>query len=404
MATPNRKLIVCCDGTWNQPNEPGGPSNVVKMVRAIRPIDDSDISQLVYYHPGVGTGNVLDRFVGGTMGVGLSGNVQSAYGFLVDNFVDGDEIFLFGFSRGAYTVRSLAGLIGLVGILEKIDMELFLQVYAIYRSKKYRTILTQGTDLTARRDALRALFPAGEKNGENEKVIVALDRSRPTNVFFIGVWDTVGALGVPYGPMRWIGRSLYNFHDTDLSERVNYAYHALAIDEARGAFKPSLWTRPKGRGEATDMRRQVLEQVWFAGVHSNVGGGYAGAGLSDIAFIWMASKAAAASEEAGDRPLALDEEYLKMKIDRTMGFLENSRKGLPWNILPKYMRPILAAPPEGKETCENIHQSVLLRYQCAQKAQLAPFPYRPRNVEQFLRKPDGGNITSPSAFETKYRP
>src|ERR1700674_3097059 len=122
---PKRKLVVCCDGTWDIPNQPGAPTNVVKMVRAILPTDNAGTSQIVHYHPGVGTGNFVDRFMGGTVGVGLVGNVQSAYGFLVDNYFREDEIFLFGFSRGAYTVRSLAGFIDLVGLLRKIDMELF---------------------------------------------------------------------------------------------------------------------------------------------------------------------------------------------------------------------------------------------------------------------------------------
>ena len=115
--TQSRKLIVCCDGTWNRRDAPGGaPTNVAKMARALRPSDGSGVSQLIYYHPGVGTGNRVDHFLGGAFGIGLSGNVQSEYAFLADNFQYRDQIFLFGFSRGAYTVRSLAGLIGLVAV------------------------------------------------------------------------------------------------------------------------------------------------------------------------------------------------------------------------------------------------------------------------------------------------
>ena len=126
MADKHRKLIVCCDGTWNEPYQIGAPTNVVKMARAIRPMDDDGVAQMVYYHPGVGTGNMVDRFMGGTMGLGLSQNVQACYDFLATNFVDGDKIYLFGFSRGAYTARSIAGLIGAVGgLLENRDMDLF---------------------------------------------------------------------------------------------------------------------------------------------------------------------------------------------------------------------------------------------------------------------------------------
>jgi uncharacterized protein (DUF2235 family) len=210
-----RKLIVCCDGTWNQRDAPGATTNVAKMARALRPFDDSGNSQLIYYHPGVGTGNRVDHFFGGAFGVGLSGNVQSEYAFLADNFNYGDQIFLFGFSRGAYTVRSLAGLIGLVGFMEKADMDCFPQIYKIYMSRKYRQAIVRGQDLAAARDALRALFPEGKGNGENDKILQAVDLSRRTALHFIGVWDTVGSLGVPYGPLSRIAASKYNFHDTD---------------------------------------------------------------------------------------------------------------------------------------------------------------------------------------------
>ncbi len=135
-ATPRRKLIACCDGTWNQPNQAGGPTNVSKMVRAIRPVDDNGCSQVVFYHPGVGTGNLVDRFMGGAMGVGLWKNVRATFGFLADNFQPGDEIFLFGFSRGAYPARSFGGFVSLVGLLQKMDMEVFPKVYDLYRRRK----------------------------------------------------------------------------------------------------------------------------------------------------------------------------------------------------------------------------------------------------------------------------
>ena len=249
MAHQNRKLIVCCDGTWNEPYQIGTTTNVVKMVRAIRP-DSDGVSQLVYYHPGVGTGNWVDRLMGGTMGIGLSSNVQSAYDFLATNFMDGDDIYLFGFSRGAFTARSLAGLVGLVGLLEKRDMDLFPRVYDIYRSRKHRHALKSGQKEQVEL-AVRTLFP---NDGQQERLVDALvENARPTPIFFIGVWDTVGALGIPFGPLRWIGQAKYNFHDTELSDRIRFAYHALAIDEARNSFKPTLWTRPQGRG--TDRKR-----------------------------------------------------------------------------------------------------------------------------------------------------
>jgi uncharacterized protein (DUF2235 family) len=400
-----RKLIVCCDGTWNSRDAPHAVTNVAKMARALRPFDDSGISQLIYYHPGVGTGDRVDQFLGGAFGVGLSGNVQSEYAFLADNFNYGDQIFLFGFSRGAYTVRSLAGLIGLLGLMQKVDMDYFPQVYKIYMSREYRDVLVRGQDLAAAKDALRKLFPEGEANGKNAELLQTVDNSRRTAIHFIGVWDTVGSLGVPYGPLSRIAASRYNFHDTDLSEAVNYAYQALAIDERRGAFPPTLWTRKEGRGALPEEQahKQVLEQVWFAGCHSNIGGGYEDCGLSDISFLWMVSKAAAAALDDGGRPLAFDEGYLRKKIDRRMGALVDSAGGT-WRYLPKHVRALMAKPPEGKETCELIHASVVQRYKWPKAGSFAPFPYRPKNASTLLDNPQQTIIAELSAFERTYLP
>jgi uncharacterized protein (DUF2235 family) len=400
-----RKLIVCCDGTWNRRDAPGAATNVAKMARSLRPFDDDGVSQLIYYHPGVGTGNRLDQFLGGAFGIGLSGNVQSQYAFLVDNFNYGDQIFRFGFSRGAYTVRSLAGLIGLVGLMQKADMEYFPQLYKIYMSRQYREVLVRGQDLAAARDALRKLFPEGEADGQNAELLQAVDNSRRTALHFIGVWDTVGSLGVPYGPLSRIAASRYNFHDTELSEAVNYAYQALAIDERRGAFPPTLWTRKAGRGALSEEQahKQVLEQVWFAGCHSNVGGGYADGGLSDISFLWMVSKAAAAAVEDGGRPLAFDEDYLRKKVNRRMGALVDSTAGM-WRLLPKHVRALMAKPPAGKETCELIHSSVVQRYKWPKADSFEPFPYLPKNASALLDNPKQTIIAELSAFEKTYRP
>jgi len=390
-----RKLVVCCDGTWNEPYQVGAPSNVVKMVRATLPADADGVPQLVFYHPGVGTGNIVDRFMGGTVGIGLGQNVQSAYDFLANNFIDGDKIYLFGFSRGAYTARSLAGLIGKVGgLLDKRDMDLFPLVWRVYRSREHRDALgSRSRDRI--QQALSATFSDKELGDSRDRLTEALLHNRPTLIFFIGVWDTVGALGVPFGPLRWIGQSQYNFHDTDLSPRIQFAYHALAIDETRKVFAPSLWTRPKG-----DADIQTLEQVWFAGCHSNVGGGYSDSGLSDVAFLWMVDKAASARSGDGGKPLAFDPEYLKEKVAQTMGVLVDSRKGF-WKAWPEYRRPVLAPTLGNKETCESIHWSARFRYQCTEKKLFSPSPYRPDNLKEPLER--NASVTDLSDLERKYR-
>lgn len=249
-----RRLLVCCDGTWNWP-VPGRETNVVQLLRAIKPLgidaNGQPISQIAYYHLGVGTGNFVDHYLGGGAGIGLSSSVKACYGFLVDNFKDGDEILLFGFSRGAYVARSLAGMIGLVGLLQKDEMFRFLEAWNYYA------------------------LPEAKRNQQDLETI-APQRRHPVPINCIGVWDTVGALGIPG---TGFCSSAYAFHDTSLGGHVRYALQALSIDEQRGNFQPAVWVRK--------FDDQVLEQVWFPGVHSDVGGGYTEHGLSDATLLWM---------------------------------------------------------------------------------------------------------------------
>jgi uncharacterized protein (DUF2235 family) len=252
-----RRLIICCDGTWNSPGQ-GRETNVVDLVRSIKPVADDGITQLVHYHLGVGTGNVIDRVFGGGAGVGLSNSVKSCYGFLADNYRAGDEILLFGFSRGAYVVRSVAGMIGCVGLLKKRDMHRFYEAwdyYALSRSKR----------------------------GDGIPNAIAPDRHENVQIACLGVWDTVGALGIP--GTRLCAQT-YAFHETQLGEHVRHAFQALAIDERRGNFQPAIWVRE----HPADDDDRVLEQVWFPGVHTNVGGGYDEHGLSDASLLWMLSR------------------------------------------------------------------------------------------------------------------
>ena len=207
---------MCCDGTWNSLGEER-ETNVVDLVRAIKPVgtaDDGKISQIVHYHLGVGTGNILDQFFGGAIGVGLSSSVKACYSFLVDNFEDGDEIFLFGFSRGAYVVRSVAGMVGSVGLLQKSEMTCFYDAWTYYT------------------------LPRGDRKPE---VLQAIGPNRrAVEIRCLGVWDTVGALGVPgFG----LCSSAFRFHDTGLRPYVRHAFQALAIDERRSNFQPAIWVK-----------------------------------------------------------------------------------------------------------------------------------------------------------------
>ena len=258
----SKRLVLCCDGTWNSPDQKS-PTNVTKIALAIAPVDSAGREQRTFYHRGVGT-NRWERVRGGAFGVGLSRNVQDTYRFLVQNFEPGDELFFFGFSRGAYTARSTAGFVRNCGILRREHADRVGEAYGLYRDKSSKT------------------HPRG-----TEATLFRRSYSHETCIRFIGVWDTVGALGIPIGgALINLINHRWEFHDTQLSTTVDAAYQALAIDEKRGPFRPTLWTP-----QDNPPPEQRVEQVWFAGVHSDVGGGYPDHQISDIPLLWMADRA-----------------------------------------------------------------------------------------------------------------
>ncbi|KAL4926177.1 T6SS phospholipase effector Tle1-like catalytic domain-containing protein [Aspergillus undulatus] len=258
-----KRLIVCCDGTWQDAtadsSEP--PSNVTRISRSLSRtavVEENgvqrEIPQIVYYQKGVGTG-LGDKYFGGVTGVGLSANVRAAYGFLAENFTDGDKIYFFGFSRGAYTARAVAGLVCQWGLLTPRGMDNFSTVYDDFYDRKI-----EGYSADKRRQL-------GFRN--------PLPRF---TVEVIGVWDTV-AFHKPWLG-KWFGEQL-EFRNTFLSREVRHAYHALALDEERTAYQPTLWHLPD------DADGTELLQTWFSGAHGDVGGGGAEPRLSNIALGWM---------------------------------------------------------------------------------------------------------------------
>lgn len=346
----SRVLVICCDGTWNKPEQKGGPTNVTKMTRAVPPRAPDGTQQLVYYDQGVGTGGKLDRFLGGTLGIGLEDNVQEAYRFLALNFEPGDRLAMFGFSRGAYTVRSLAGLVSLVGLLRKGDLDKMEKVWNYYRTKPE----------DRRADALQTDWIA----------------DRRPDIDLLGVWDTVGALGIPGNGLGRLSRRKHEFHDVTLGRKVRRAFQALAVDERRATFEPAIWDT---RNATPD---QVVEQVWFAGAHSNIGGGYPDATLSDQAFLWMVDKARAL--------LAFDEDYLARRA-RRLGDEEASGAAIDpsqgwWRLVGRKLRTI------GTDPSETLHPSVLVRmgvrgpFAAGQAPPFTPHPYDPPNVRDYLSR------------------
>lgn len=248
--TTGRNLVVCSDGTGNE----GGTeaeSNVFKLYRLL---SDKD-SEHAYYDQGLGTEKL--PLLGKAFGVGISKNIQDGYRSLAEEYRPGDSIYLFGFSRGAFTARSLGGMISSCGLLRRKYGVLTKQAFELYRDAR------KHPEVAAR---FKRKF------------------SWRTNVKFIGVWDTVGALGLPFETLDKLNPFRHRFHNTVLSPEVRFAYHALAVDDERRTFHPTLWTE-------TPVEGQILEQVWFPGMHSDVGGGYENHDLSDISLEWMIQKA-----------------------------------------------------------------------------------------------------------------
>ena len=350
-----KRLILCCDGTWNKADQEDHgepcPSNVVKIAYRVAK-REGDTLQIIYYDQGVGTGNSVDKATGGAFGEGLEANIHDAYRFLVANYEVGDEIFLFGFSRGAFTARSIAGMIRKCGILRREFVEHYHDAIDLYRKMDIRP---------------------DDEEPVKFRTEFSLCGAENVPVKFIGVWDTVGALGIPLRGLRYLTRRDFQFHDTELSKTVEFAYHALAIDEHRAPFAPTLWDYVPKAG-------QTVEQVWFCGVHSDIGGGYPECGPSDIALAWMIEKARGAG-------LAFDDSTMQAHVlhPDPLANLHNSKTGVYW-LFPGIDRVIgQIEDPKGVEEkapaidpTQSLHASVLARWDGDPE-------YRPKSLMNYFK-------------------
>ena len=330
-----KRIVLCADGTWNQPEEDlkkDHPTNVLRLGRGVRPVDGAGIQQVIFYDWGVGTDR--KQITGGAFGDGLNKNVQDCYRFLVQNFNPGDEIFLFGFSRGAYTIRSLAGFIYNCGILKRKNANRIVQAFSLYKNPDEHP---DGGDSVAFRQKY------------------ALPESR--GIKFVGVWDTVGALGIPFRMFGFLNEG-HLFHDKKIGSTIQVARHALSLDELRDDFKPTIW---KHRGSID------LKQVWFAGVHADVGGGYGpdkdGTRLSDVPFRWMLGEAQAWGLEF--------EEHLKASLRPHPLAKQHQEYAGFFKVLGKHVRKI------PRRTF--IHESVKERY-------TKQAGYRPDSLKRYLKR------------------
>ena len=328
-------IVICADGTWNRPEEDiekDFPTNVLKLSRAIKPAA-AGVKQHVFYDWGLGSYH--NNTSAGATGRGIHKNIVDGYRYIVQNYATNDKIYLFGFSRGSYTVRALCGLINNCGIIKRADARLIAEAWKIYKSP----------------------LSKNHPDGEAAKLFRADHCHASRKVHFVGVWDTVGALGIPFSLMG-LFESHDEFYDTKMGANVAIARHALAIDEQREDFEPTLWTPRTGVN---------LKQVWFAGVHADVGGSYppdkqSGKRASDIPLSWML-------DEATDAGLALEPHIRDSLTDGTHAGIHKSRKHV-YRLKSPLHRPLIV---EDKPT--RIHPSVKARY-------LADDGYRP----QWLKK------------------
>jgi uncharacterized protein (DUF2235 family) len=320
-----KRIAICCDGTWNDPAKPR-QTNVSKLSRAIirRDTAAGEVAQVVGYVDGVGTqGSFFERLRGGAIGYGLDENVQKAYSMIARAYEANDEIYLFGFSRGAYTARSTLGMLRKCGILNDTADASITRAWEHYRNATHPD---SEAGKQYRRDHSRRLAEP------DDYVPIAK---------FIGVWDTVGSLGVPIEQLQ----AKYDFHDVTLTSLVDNAYHVLAIDEQRKDYEPTLWAR-----STTPRKEQHMEQRWFAGVHSDIGGGAGAEGddaQSDYCMRWILEKAGRCGLEIDVERIAWTRvapgEFPRLHLDPGLLF---KLIGLVRGTL---IRPIGRGIPEGKE-------------------------------------------------------
>jgi uncharacterized protein (DUF2235 family) len=328
-----KRIFICADGTWNRPEidpDEDSPTNVLKLARGIKPVADDGVQQVVFYDWGIGS--YYDKKKGGITGAGINKNIMDDYRFLVQNYNPGDEIYLFGFSRGAYTVRSLSGLMHNCGLLKRTRAAYIEKAFEMYRD--------------------RGFHPDGKPARDFRKRYAV---KHDVRIKFVGVWDTVGALGVPTGFLGFLNEK-HVFHDTKIGPNIDHARHALAMDEKRGDFEPTIWKKRSG---------MTLKQVWFAGVHCDVGGGYKRDKkkrlLSDIPMRWLL-------DEAADVGAGFEDHLYKGLLDDPLAEQHESYEKF-YKILGKHERRITSGT--------RIHSSVMKRYK-ARKS------YRPKYLKKFV--------------------
>ena len=339
-------------GKWGKPGHLQTPSNVTRIARAVKSEDEDHHPQIVYYQAGIGTGiGLYDQLVGGGTGMGLAENIREAYAFLAANFAPHDplskpdQIFLLGFSRGAFTARSLGGFIGAMGILTKKAQPHFYECFmdweragdSSWTPRFFNSYAKANPDVsvTVAQDQ-RLIKLARDRSRIDEYLreyrshLLAYGLTQEVDIQAIGVWDTVGALGIPINPVLVRMFHLpsfikeYRWFDTRLDVRVKNAFQALAMDEHRAPYSPAVW-------ELNGNKVTNLKQTWFAGAHSNIGGSYADTGSANLTLAWMMDQLSGAHvPEAARDPrdwIAFDQDYIDLCFKHATNYYNSQPDG-----------------------------------------------------------------------------
>ena len=352
-----KNIVICSDGTGNSAIKDRG-TNVFKLYEAVdlngHLADSTRVPQAAFYDDGVGTETFKPfKVLGGAFGWGLSNNVKQLYGSLVRSYDADDNIFLFGFSRGAFTVRTLGGFIAACGILDRnrytTDAGLVAAVddaYEVYRSKYMTGAHHHIRTLRRKFQSQSAPYPRFDAKVSGFRETHGVHDAR---IAFIGVWDTVDAVGLPFdGLADFINYFIYpfKFSDLTLNPKVSQGRHAISIDDERHTFHPVMWDESVGA--------ERIKQVWFAGVHANVGGGYPKQGMSLASLAWMMAEA----ECAGLRFIDEDREYY-FKHQNVNDKLYNSRAGLA--VYYRYKPRDIYAICKEANTSPKVHETAIDR-------------------------------------------
>lgn len=370
-----KRLVFCFDGTWNK-LAANTPTNVVLTAASIERVTKDGTAQIIHYDEGVGTGQ-REKWTGGIFGAGLDINLREAYRFLLFNYDPGDEIYVFGFSRGAFTARTFVGLLRYIGPLRRLHVDKIDEAIRLYRQRggadeasldqlyRFKNDFANGVCTLADEDTWRCNNVDGYAAGSAPAL----------KVQFLGVWDTVAAMGVPavFPASSWLNRG-HRYHDVIIDEFVEHFRHAVAIDEQRATFPATLAdgldTLNQKRGFAVDDEKAPYQERWFPGVHGSVGGGGDIRGLSDAALAWVLRGAMIAG-------LKLDTEH----GTRIHKFATDSNAPLR-NVthFKKGMMDLLVRDRPGPSHAWQVHSSAKRRWQ--QWRDSDGNRYRPKTLER----------------------